>query len=82
MDKRKEYWKTNLRYLFSLLTIWFMVAQVCPILAVDYLNQFKIGGFPLGIWFAFQGSIICFVLLLFVYNYLMNRLEEKYGIDE
>ena len=82
MNKRKQYWKTNLIYLFIFLMIWFVIAQVCPILLADYLNRFKIGGFPLGIWFAFQGSIIFLVLLIFVYNFLMNRLEKKYDINE
>ena len=64
------------------MTLWFIVGQVLPLLAVDFLNQFKIGGFPLGFWFAFQGSLILFVVLFFVYNFLMNRLEEKYDINE
>ena len=82
MDKRKQYWKTTLTYLSVLLILWFVVALLCPIVLVDQLNQLRIGGFPLGIWFAFQGSIIFLVVLIFVYNYLMNRLEKKYDIKE
>ena len=82
MNKRQQYWRTNLKYLFIFLALWFLIGQVFPILAVDYLNQFKVAGFPLGFWFAFQGSLVLFVLLFFVYNFLMNRLEKKYEINE
>ncbi len=81
-DRRKEYWRRNLRYLAILLTIWFVVSYGCGILLADYLNQFKIGGFPLGFWFAQQGAIYVFVVLIFVYVWLMNRLDKTFEVDE
>ena len=78
MNKNETYWKTNLKYLVILLTIWFTVSYGFGILFVDTLNQFTLGGLKLGFWFAQQGSIYVFVLLIFVYIYLMNRLDEKF----
>ena len=72
------YWRTNLRYLLVLLSIWFMVSYGAGILLADYLNKFSIGGFKLGFWFAQQGAIYVFVILIFTYVYLMNRLERKH----
>lgn len=76
------YWKRNLRYLAILLSIWFLVSFVCGILLVDQLNAFKLGGFPLGFWFAQQGAIYVFVILIFVYMYLMNKLDREFDVDE
>ena len=76
------YWKENLRYLLILLSIWFSVSYGAGILFKDALNQIKIGGFHLGFWFAQQGSIYVFVILIFVYVRLMNKLDKKYGFDE
>ncbi len=76
------YWKQNLRYLAILLGIWFFVSYGIGILFVDTFNQVRIGGAKLGFWFAQQGSIYVFVLLIFVYIYLMNRLDAKYGLSE
>jgi len=77
-----KYWKTNLKYLTILLSIWFVVSFGCAILFVDYLDQFRIGGFKLGFWFAQQGAMYVFVILIFVYVYLMNRLDHRYHVDE
>ena len=71
------YWKTNLKYLSILLSIWFVVSFGFGIILVDFMNQFQIGGFKLGFWFAQQGTIYVFVLLIFVYVFLMNRLDDK-----
>jgi putative solute:sodium symporter small subunit len=79
---KKKYWKQNLKYLTILLSIWFFVSFFCGILFADYLNQFMLGGFPLGFWFAHQGAIYFFVVLIFVYVFLMNRLDKKYKVDE
>ena len=76
------YWKENLKYLLILLSIWFAVSYGAGILFKDALNGIKIGGFPLGFWFAQQGSIYVFVILIFVYVLLMNKLDKKYGFDE
>lgn len=79
---RTIYWKTNLRYVAILLTIWFTVSYGFGILLVEQLNTIKVAGFPLGFWFAQQGSIYVFVILIFVYVWLMNRLDRKFGFDE
>ena len=78
----KKYWKTNLKYLAILLSIWFLVSYVFGIILVDQLNSVKIGGFKLGFWFAQQGSIYVFVILILVYIKLMNKLDEKYEVNE
>jgi len=81
-SSKKAYWKTNLRYLAILLSIWFVVSFVFGIILVDELNAIRIGGFKLGFWFAQQGSIYAFVILIFVYIRLMNKLDKKYNLDE
>jgi len=77
-----KYWRENLRYLVVLLTIWFLVSYGAGILFVDTLNEIKLGGFKLGFWFAQQGSIYVFIVLIFVYVRLMNKLDKKYGFDK
>ncbi|MEL6192784.1 MAG: DUF4212 domain-containing protein [Bacteroidota bacterium] len=77
-----SYWKTNIRYMVILLSIWFLVSFGCGILFVDALDAIPLGGFKLGFWFAQQGSIYVFVILVFVYVYLMNRLDKAYEVDE
>ncbi|MDC6389822.1 DUF4212 domain-containing protein [Maribacter sp. PR1] len=84
-DKQKKataYWKENVKYLFILLTIWFLVSYGAGILFKNALDSIKIGGFKLGFWFAQQGSIYVFVILIFVYVHLMNKLDKKYGYNE
>ena len=81
-DNRKAYWKINIRYVLILMSIWFVVSYGLGILLVDQLNTIKIGGFPLGFWFAQQGSIYVFVVLIFVYVRLMNKLDKRYGLEE
>lgn len=84
MDRtqRKLYWKKNLRFLLSLLAIWFVVSYGCGILWVEQLNKIKLGGFKLGFWFAQQGAIYVFVLLIFVYVYGMNKLDRSFDVNE
>ncbi|TYP96273.1 putative solute:sodium symporter small subunit [Tenacibaculum adriaticum] len=84
-EKQKHasaYWKENLKYLIILLTIWFLVSYGAGILFREALNSIRLGGFKLGFWFAQQGSIYVFVVLIFVYVRLMNKLDKKYGFDE
>jgi putative solute:sodium symporter small subunit len=81
-QRRREYWRRHLRYLAGLLTIWFAVSYGFAILFVDRLDQIRLGGFRLGFWFAQQGSIFVFVVLIFVYVKLMNRLDREYDVDE
>lgn len=76
---KKAYWKENLKYLTILLSIWFLVSYGAGILFKEALDSIKIGGFKLGFWFAQQGSIYVFVVLIFVYVRLMNKLDKKYG---
>ena len=78
MKSEYTYWKTNLKYLVILLSIWFSVSFGFGILMVDQLNQIQMAGFKLGFWFAQQGAIYVFVILIFVYIYLMNRLDQKF----
>ena len=77
-----EYWKKSLSLVSKLLTVWFLVSFGCGILFKEQLDQFSIGGAPLGFWMAQQGSIICFVILLFCYSYFMNKLDLEYGYGE
>ncbi len=84
-EKQKNasaYWKENVKYLSILLVIWFLVSYGCGILFKDALNEIRLGGFKLGFWFAQQGSIYVFVILIFVYVRIMNKLDKKYGYDE
>ncbi len=76
------YWKINLRYLFILLFIWFLVSYGAGIIWADQLNHIRIGGFKLGFWFAQQGSIYVFVLLIYIYVRLMNRLDKKFDVND
>jgi putative solute:sodium symporter small subunit len=78
----KKYWKESLKSLAIRLSIWFLVSFVFGILLVEQLNSIKMGGFKLGFWFAQQGSLYVFVVLIFVYMKLMNKLDKKYGVDE
>ena len=78
----KAYWRDNIKYVLILLAIWFIVSYGAGILFKDELNTIKIGGFKLGFWFAQQGSMYVFVVLIFVYVRLMNTLDKKYGYDD
>ena len=81
-NKHDDYWKSNLKYLGVLLSIWFIVSFLFGIVFAESLNQIYIAGFPLGFWFAHQGSIYTFVILIFVYVFLMNKLDKKFDVDE
>jgi putative solute:sodium symporter small subunit len=78
----QAYWKENLRYLTILLLIWFLVSYGAGILFVESLNKIRLGGFQLGFWFAQQGSIYVFVILIYIYVKLMNKLDRKYDVNE
>lgn len=85
MEKNKSmqaYWRRNLRYLLILLSIWFVASFGFGILLAEPLNAIKIGGFKLGFWFAQQGSIYVFVILIFVYVRWMNQLDKDFDVDE
>ena len=80
-DKAKAYWRSNIRYVVILLTIWLVVSYGAGILFKDALNTIQIGGFKLGFWFSQQGAMYVFVILIFVYVRLMNALDKKFGYD-
>ena len=80
--KHRRYWIANLRLVGILLCVWFIVSFGCGILFVDVFNQIQMGGFKLGFWFAQQGSIVVFVVLIFVYAALANRLDRMHDVDE
>jgi putative solute:sodium symporter small subunit len=81
-DPHKRYWRTNLWILFVLLSIWFLFSCVLSIFLVERLNEFKLGGFPLGFWIAQQGSIFVFILLILIYAVLMKRVDRKFQVNE
>lgn len=81
-DKMAEYWQANLRLLVICLTIWFIVSYGFGILLAAPLNTIHLGGYPLGFWFAQQGSIYTFVVLIFFYAWRMNKLDRQYGVHE
>ena len=81
-QRRRDYWRENLRIMAWLLAVWFLVSYGCGILFVDALNKISLGGFQFGFWMAQQGSIYVFVVLIFVYVRLMNKLDKKYGFDK
>ena len=76
------YWRANIRLLLVLLGIWFTVSYGFGILLVDWLNRFSLFGFKLGFWWAQQGSIYVFVLLIFAYVVLIGRIDRKFGVDD
>jgi putative solute:sodium symporter small subunit len=78
----QAYWKENISTILKLLVIWFVVSYGCGIIFLDELNTIEFAGFKLGFWFAQQGSIYFFVILIFVYAKMMEKLEEKYDVHE
>lgn len=81
-ENRAAYWKSNLRLLTVLLIIWFIFSYGLGIILVGPMNNFMLGGYPLGFWFAQQGSIYVFLVLIFVYAVAMNALDKKYDLEE
>lgn len=75
------YWRANLRVMAVLLAVWFLASYVPGIFFVERLNKLHVGGFPLGFWFAQQGSILVFVVLILIYALWMDRLDRRYGVD-
>ena len=82
VDARREYWKANLRLVGWCLLTWFTVSFGCGILLVEELNRIAFFGFKLGFWFAQQGSIFAFLVLIFFYAWRMNALDRKFGVEE
>ncbi len=78
MSRANEYWRSNLRLIGILLVVWFVVPILGGIVFVEFFNQFRLGGYKLGFWIAQQGAIYLFVLLIFIYAWRMNRLDDEY----
>lgn len=76
-----SYWKSNLKLVLSLLSVWFLISFGCGILFVDALDNFRFGGFKLGFWIAQQGAILVFVALIYIYIWGMDKLDKKYEQD-
>jgi putative solute:sodium symporter small subunit len=81
-SQRREYWRSNLKLMATLLAVWFVVSYLFGILLVQPLDTIVINGFPLGFWFAQQGSIVTFVVLIGIYVWRMDRLDDHYGISD
>ncbi len=81
-EQQVAYWQKNLGYIVGTLAVWFAVSYLAGIVFVDQLDTVKIGGFPLGFWFANQGSLVIFVVLIFVYVSMMNKLDKQFGVFE
>jgi putative solute:sodium symporter small subunit len=81
-QKAQAYWQKNVRLMIVLMVIWFVVSFGCGILFVEQLNQFQIGGYKLGFWFAQQGSIYAFLAIIFYYAWKMRRIDREFDVDE
>ena len=77
-----RYWSANIRLLLTLMAIWFAVSFGAGILLRDWLDQFMLGGYPLGFWFAQQGSIYTFIVLIFFYNWRIHKIEQSFDLDD
>jgi len=82
MNKDQNYWKENISLIIKCLTIWFMSSYVFSIILVDQLNTIRLGGYKLGFWFAQQGSIYVFVILIFYYAHKIGDIDNKYGTND
>lgn len=81
-QRAADFWRANLRLMAILLAIWFAVSFGAGVIFADFLNQFRVFGFKLGFFFAQQGAIYVFVVLIFFYAWKMNRLERQFDVDE
>jgi putative solute:sodium symporter small subunit len=80
-ENERGYWRANIRLLVTLMSIWFLVSFGAGILFRDFLDQWSLGGYPLGFWFAQQGSIYAFIALIVVYVRQMRKIEKRFGLD-
>lgn len=81
-QRARSYWRANLRVLAILLGVWVFVALGCGVLLGDWLDQFRLGGFPLGFWFTQQGAMLIFVALIAIYHRWMTHIERAHGVDD
>ena len=82
MADKKNYWKENISLIIKCLTVWFIVSYGCSIIFVEVLNNIRLGGYKLGFWFAQQGSIYTFVILIFYYVYEIDKIDKRYGVAD
>ena len=82
MADKKNYWKENISLIIKCLTVWFIVSCGCSIIFVEVLNNIRLGGYKLGFWFAQQGSIYTFVILIFYYVYEIDKIDKRYGVAD
>ena len=82
MNKDQNYWKENISLIIKCLTIWFISSYGFCIILIDHLNTIRLGGYKLGFWFAQQGSIYIFVILIFYYAFKMGEIDRKYHIND
>ena len=82
LDNRLAYWRANLRLVALCLAVWFLCSYGFGVLLVESLNKIQFGGFKLGFWFAQQGSIYVFVMLIFFYAWRMNRIDKRHDVHE
>jgi len=81
-ENRKAYWRANLRLTAIMLAIWFAISYLAGIVFVEQLNAINLGGYKLGFWFAQQGSMYGFVVIIFVYAHLMAKIDRKFGVHD
>ena len=79
---KAAYWRANLRLVAVLLAVWFIVSYGCGIVFKETLDQFQLGGYPLGVWFAQQGSIYTFLVLIAIYGWRMDKLDREHDVHE
>jgi putative solute:sodium symporter small subunit len=82
LAERNHYWDANIRILVTLLSVWALIAFGSSVLFIDWLDQFHIGGYPLGFWFSQQGAMLSFVVIIFVYHFWMTRIEKEYDVSD
>jgi len=83
MDKSSQaYWMATVKLILQILAVWFIISYGCGILFASALNSVSLGGYPLGFWFSQQGAMYGFVALIFIYAYLMNKIDEKFDVQE
>ena len=81
-ENRKAYWRANLKLTAIMLAIWFTISYLAGIVFVEQLNTIQLGGYKLGFWFAQQGSMYGFVVIIFVYAHLMAKIDRKFGVHD
>jgi putative solute:sodium symporter small subunit len=81
-SRHRAYWRANIRLVLILLTVWFVVGCVLSILLVDQLNRVSLGGFPLGFWFSQQGTIVVFIVLVYIYAARLQKLDRQHDVED